>query len=204
MGRRKQNPEDSAKRHDILKVAGKMFMTQGFHAVSMDALAEAVPVSKRTLYNHFKDKSALFAAVMQARCEQVFDTYNEILQHENNVKKALMDLARQFTNLVFEPDAINIYRTAITESQRFPALGEMFYEMGPGRSAQMLAEYFKKTTRAGTFKVQDAELAATTFFSMLANRVHMKCMLGLKKRVAPAEREKIVAYAVDVFIKGHA
>ena len=34
-------------------------MAQAYSEVSMDALADAVPVSKRTLYNHFHDKKSV-------------------------------------------------------------------------------------------------------------------------------------------------
>src|SRR5665213_1216003 len=99
MGRKKQIPEESAKRALILKTAQKLFMEQGYSKVSMDALAEAVPVSKRTLYNHFNDKSALFIAVMQERCQQVFEKFERTLKDgERSVEQTLTLLGEQFLN----------------------------------------------------------------------------------------------------------
>src|SRR4051812_46422879 len=117
MGRKKQNPEDSEKRSLILKVAAKMFMSQGFTEVSMDMLADAVPVSKRTLYNHFKDKKSLFTAVMQARCGGLFSKLEQSMHGKLGVEETLSNIGRQFLDLVMEQDSVNIYRTAITESQ---------------------------------------------------------------------------------------
>ena len=48
----------------ILTVAYGLFYKEGFARVSMDAIAEAVGVTKRTLYNHFESKDALVAAVL--------------------------------------------------------------------------------------------------------------------------------------------
>jgi len=48
----------------ILTVAYGLFYKEGFARVSMDAIADAVGVTKRTLYNHFESKDALVAAVL--------------------------------------------------------------------------------------------------------------------------------------------
>jgi TetR/AcrR family transcriptional repressor of mexJK operon len=203
MGRKKQNPEDSIKRGLILKKAAKMFMTQGYSAVSMDGLAEAVPVSKRTLYNHFKDKKALFTAVMQNRCQLLFSTLEQSLDGSQNVEKTLTEIAKEFLGVVLEPDALNIYRTAITESQHFPELGKLFYESGPKRSRAILAEYLSKVDASGEMKVPNPELAAGIFLNMLLGRIQMQCLLGLKKDVSPAEKNEIIRYVVTVFLYGH-
>lgn len=203
MGRKKQNPEDSEKRSAILKMAGEMFLKQGFSVVSMDALAVAVPVSKRTLYNHFKDKEALFTAVMQARCMQVFTKLQQTISEGQSVEKTLTAIGQQFLDIVLRPDAINIYRIAITEAQHFPELGQLFFAQGPSRSAALISEYLSKLHKAGKLKVDDPELAATTFLSMLTNRIQMKIMLGLKKNISAVEKDTLVRYVVEVFLRGH-
>jgi TetR/AcrR family transcriptional repressor of mexJK operon len=202
MGRKKQNPAESAKRSLILKQAGKMFMTLGFSAVSMDALAEAVPVSKRTLYNHFNDKKALFTAIMQSRCQLLFNQLQESLNEHQGIEKTLTAIAEQFLAVVFEPDAINIYRIAITEAQSFPEMGKLFYESGPKRSTMMLASYLEKTHKKGLLSIKNPELAANVFLSMLTNRMQMQCMLGLKKSTSKKEKKEIISYVVQVFLHG--
>ena len=59
---------ENPKRLAILDAAGRLFLERGFNDTSMDAIAEAAPVSKPTLYSHFKDKGDLFAAVINGRC----------------------------------------------------------------------------------------------------------------------------------------
>ena len=48
------------KRAEILKAAVKLFRSRGFDTTSMDAVAKEAKVSKRTVYNHFPSKEALF------------------------------------------------------------------------------------------------------------------------------------------------
>lgn len=44
-----------------------MFLREGFTRASMDAIAEAASVSKRTVYNHFPDKQALRGRIVNLR-----------------------------------------------------------------------------------------------------------------------------------------
>ncbi|NPD14923.1 TetR/AcrR family transcriptional regulator [Xinfangfangia sp. D13-10-4-6] len=57
----------SPTRDRILDAAGKLFYAEGLRAVSMDGIAEAVGVTKRTLYYHFRSKDDLIAAWLQMR-----------------------------------------------------------------------------------------------------------------------------------------
>lgn len=57
----------SAKKHeDILRAGRELFLEKGFAAASVDEIAARAEVSKRTLYNHFPTKEALFHEVVDA------------------------------------------------------------------------------------------------------------------------------------------
>ena len=51
----------------ILEAADRLFYVQGIRAIGVDAIAEAIGISKRTLYNHFPSKDALVVAYLQRR-----------------------------------------------------------------------------------------------------------------------------------------
>ena len=55
----------SATRTRILSAAYELLYKEGFVRVSMDAIASAAGVTKRTLYYHFESKDALAAAVLE-------------------------------------------------------------------------------------------------------------------------------------------
>ena len=52
------------RRSQLLAVARERFATQGFHATSMDDIAEAAGVTKPVLYRHFPSKHALYAELL--------------------------------------------------------------------------------------------------------------------------------------------
>lgn len=203
MSQTKQTLQASAKHARILEIAGRMFITQSYADVSMDALAEAVPVSKRTLYNHFTDKKGLFIEVMKARCCQVFGRVEETLGAAPDPQTALTHMGLDFLDKVFEPDSLNIYRTAIMQSQTFPELGKLFYANGPERLIGILSQYFSGLHEKGTLDIGQPTLAASTFLNMLAGNLRMRCLLGLAGSVSAKEKQAVIEYAVALFLKGH-
>ncbi len=61
-------------REDILQAAFRQFRRKGFFRSGVDEIAAASRVTKRTLYNHFKSKDELLAAVLAAQHERAFTT----------------------------------------------------------------------------------------------------------------------------------
>ncbi len=53
------------KRAAVIAAAIEEFLAAGFDATSMDRIAARASVSKRTVYNHFPSKEALFAAILR-------------------------------------------------------------------------------------------------------------------------------------------
>ena len=53
------------KREKILKAAGRLFESNGFHATGVDVIAAKAGITKRTLYKYFGSKEGLIEAVLQ-------------------------------------------------------------------------------------------------------------------------------------------
>ncbi len=62
MRRRMPRPE---RERQMLEVAGRSFAARGFHAVSMDEIAEQAGISKPMLYHYFGSKEGLYVAYVR-------------------------------------------------------------------------------------------------------------------------------------------
>jgi AcrR family transcriptional regulator len=60
--RRMRRPE---RERQMLEVAGRSFAARGFHAVSMDEIAEQAGISKPMLYHYFGSKEGLYVAYVR-------------------------------------------------------------------------------------------------------------------------------------------
>lgn len=63
--------EQRRRRHVILLEARRLILEGGFSDLNMDQLAEAVGISKPTLYQHFKSKEELIAQVLVGYMEEI-------------------------------------------------------------------------------------------------------------------------------------
>jgi AcrR family transcriptional regulator len=61
------------RRRQLLDVAQEVFADQGFHATSMDELAEAAGVTKPVLYQHFESKRELYLELLEDVGQQLLD-----------------------------------------------------------------------------------------------------------------------------------
>lgn len=197
------NSLQQQKRQRILEVASPLFLRDGFKNVSMDAIAEAAPVSKATLYNHFADKKALFSAVIDQRCQALAAVLEQNLTGINDPEKALMTVARQFLMIVLTPESLRMHRTIIAEAGDFPELGRLFYESGPQRLSNLLAHYLQTLHEANILDVPNPRLSTSFFFNALKGRHHMECLLGLRESISLKEQDELIDYAVHMFLKAH-
>ncbi len=58
-------------RDTILAHAGELFARQGYHAASMNQLAESCGLSKATLYHYFRDKDTLLVHIADAHVSRL-------------------------------------------------------------------------------------------------------------------------------------
>src|ERR1700687_6040562 len=77
----------------IVDAATHLFMSHGYGATSIEAVARRARISKRTFYHRFDDKPALFAAVVHRIIDRVRPPADVPLIHGGNLQEVLQRLA---------------------------------------------------------------------------------------------------------------
>lgn len=67
----------SEREKQIVEAAIKTFAANGYHLTTMDAIAEAVGLSKGSLYRYFPSKQQLFLAILDEMAEPMFEAIEE-------------------------------------------------------------------------------------------------------------------------------
>lgn len=154
------------KRRAILDAATTLFLAEGYLATSMDQIAAAAAVSKQTVYKQFADKQALFREIVTGTVAEVSDPVAEqvaSLPAGTDLAASLRDLARALLAQVIQPRMMQLRRLVIGEAGRFPELGRLFYDRGPGRTIGTLAAAFESLAARGALRLEDPRLAAEHF-----------------------------------------
>lgn len=182
----------------LLAVARHAFVTQGFAATSIDAIAREGGVSKETVYRHFADKAALFRAALEDQAQAFVRRTEAVHAAAPTPREELAQLARAILDAAIESGLLSPVQAAIEVAQDMPdfasALERRHWQtLEPVRRA--LAAQAALHGRAG---VVPAELAID--FGSLAVE-GPRLMFGFD---APAaERRGLVAGAVaDLFAAG--
>ncbi len=191
------------KRQAILKAAKSAFLAHGYSGASMEAIAEAAPVSKPTLYSHFKGKQELFAAVIAGQCETLLDTLHRAQTELLDPVAGLKAIARAFVDLVYADEALNLYRLIIAEQQNFPELGAMVYRSGPEPVLKLLSSYLTELDARKILRIRDVDTSSRLLLGMLKGNDHFRCLLGLQPGLTGGEKEHLIDAAVSLFLKGH-
>jgi TetR/AcrR family transcriptional repressor of mexJK operon len=169
------------KRALILDAATMLFLRDGYLDTSMDEIAAAAGVSKQTVYKHFADKETLFRAVVTDIVSEVADPVVDhvaILRGSGRIEDDLRALARRLVAEVVQPRLMQLRRLVIAEANRFPELGQLFYEQGPQRTIDALAASFGELADRAALRLDDPRLAAEQFnwlvMSAPLNRVMLR------------------------------
>ena len=184
-----------------------MFLNNGYPGTSMDEIAALARVSKQTVYKHFADKERLFVEIVINTVNEISDpVYEEVLNlaDTGDIEADLRDLARRLLKGVMKPRLLQLRRLVIGEASRFPALGQTFYERGPGRTIAALATTFERLAARGVLRLEDPELAAVHFnWLIMSAPLNRAMLLGSDEPPATANLKRHADSAVRVFLAAY-
>lgn len=154
------------KRDAIVAAAVRLFTDRGFDGASMDQITAAAGVSKATLYAHFTDKDALFAAAMEAACAAAPSA--DPVPGDADLETALRGFAAPVLDRYASEAGFDLLRLALAEAARRPSVAAIFWSAGPGRAAAALGEHLKRLAKAEGRSARGAREAARAFIARLA------------------------------------
>ncbi|WP_215745304.1 MULTISPECIES: TetR/AcrR family transcriptional regulator [Gluconobacter] len=196
------DPAGCAKREQILKGAGTVFLANGYEGASMSRIAQMAGVSKGTLYNHFDGKASLFSAFFeeQARCRLA--PIEALSRGEGqSIRVTLVRFADMVVHLLVSPVALGLYRIIVGEVDKFPNLADTFWRYGFDRTLSNLTEYLTRSVARGELDIADPRLSAEQFMLMCQVSIVQRRRFGLPVDDSDAAIAKFAAFTADSFLK---
>jgi TetR/AcrR family transcriptional regulator, mexJK operon transcriptional repressor len=194
------------RRRAIIEAATEVFLRRGYLGATTDEVAARASVSKQTLYKHFADKQRLFADVIVDKAMQVVDGLAESvtssLHDAKDVRKALRSLADGFLSGLLKPDVLRLRRLVIAEADRFPEVGQAWFERGFGSVLPILGEAMRGLADRGLLhNLDDPTLAGYQFAGLVMYLPMNQAMFAGTEALPPADQlDRIAESAVDVFL----
>ncbi|WP_439598665.1 TetR/AcrR family transcriptional regulator [Falsiroseomonas sp.] len=191
---------ETARRHLLCEAATEVFMRDGYAAASMDDVARAAGMSKRTLYQFFPSKAALFEATVAAALAPLHVASE--LETEPDLRRALCGMLEAAAGHLLAPLQTGIFRLVIAEVKRSPEIAQATHRVLFNRGAGSLQRRIAAEMARGAIRLPDAEMAAQLLFGMTLGKTHMMILLGLRDAPDAEEVAALARAAVDVFLHG--
>ena len=181
------------KRTLIVTAATALFLELGYDRTSLARIAERSGVSRATLFKQFPSKAALFDAIVT---ESWSTGGEEDPPPTGNLVEGLGIIGRRYAELLGRPQMTDLFRIVIAELPRFPELADVQFSHGKMPYFESVRSYLLAEHKAGTVRVEDADLAATQFLGMISNYVFWPTLLVPGWEVSAQRVAQVVDEAV--------
>lgn len=184
----------------ILSAARDLFLSVGYEATTMEAVAQGAGVSKRTLYARHSTKEALMKSVVEDRVRRwsneasannvnLPQEFSERLKH--HVRTAMASLGN--------PEIQQFDRLILATASRFPEIAETFYKIGYCYELQFLTDEITEGTKNDPVPAANPQRVARQLLSMIQG------WRRTEETIRVLSREEAASFAddaVDVLLRG--
>jgi TetR/AcrR family transcriptional regulator, mexJK operon transcriptional repressor len=189
----------------IAAAALRLFLRDGYERTSVDAIAAEAGVSKRTIYNRYRDKENLFLSVLRDTYNSMMATFRGIAdKHLGEVTDVQQDLTafaiEVALTMTTAPDRIALVRLIMSEAPFFPAL--IRAEQEPTTMHGSITAYLARLAGEGRLAITDPTEAAEHLIALTVNQINARTMFGVVP-VSDAEVERIVSGGVAAFVRAY-
>lgn len=176
----------------ILQAAAQVFSEHGFHAATIDQIAEAAGVGKGTVYLYFKSKEGLFHGFVLRGLEHAANSCADIALHYSDPRERLEQLAAW--QLQFIAQSLSMMQMVIQQ-----ALPQQMNELRPEveayleRFRDLYAHSLEEGIAAGYFRPHDTKLVAVAMIGAL-NQVGLQACDQHHGLSLPAAQQEVLRF----------
>ena len=186
----------SAKRAEILEAAAAVFREAGYETASMDRIAERAGASKRTVYNHFGSKEALFEAVVAWMMASQAEAKAIPFDPEAGLASQLRRFADAKAAYVADEDARALMRVVLGVAIRRPGYLEELLDRHAS-DEDTLVRWLRDADAAGALDVPEPDVAAGLFWAMAGGALFWPAVAG---HTGPVGASRLADEIVETFL----
>jgi len=196
---RPTEPAATESRQRLIRAAAEAFMEEGYRA-SIDRIAARAGVVRQTVYNHFASKDDLFSEVAHVAAGAILVSLDG---DGGEIRERLLRFGEALRQQTIGDEGLAMFRTVSAEVPRFPALGQAFFDKGPGQTVRRLADFLARAMNEGTLRRDEPLFVAEMLFSMLAGFDRASRLFGAPLLPADQELDRVTRI-VDCFLRAYA
>ncbi|KGE53673.1 TetR/AcrR family transcriptional regulator [Xanthomonas axonopodis pv. vasculorum] len=187
------------KRSAIVEAAIAEFRQHGFEATSMDRVAATAGVSKRTVYNHFPSKDALFGEILRGLWQRSAEAVDLAYRPDQPLHSQLIALLQQKLRLLDDPAFIDLSRVAIAEGIHSPARArELLSQLGSKEEGT--TTWLRAALADGRLAGVEPEFAAQQLQALVKGFAFWPQITMGQPPLSPQQQTQVAESAVAMFL----
>ncbi|GAB2592198.1 TetR/AcrR family transcriptional regulator [Dyella jejuensis] len=191
------------KRRAIIEAAIDEFRASGYESTSMDRIAARAGASKRTVYNHFPSKEALFAEILQQLWDASIAGEDLAFHGDRPLRDQLLDLLAQKFRLLADEAFVSLARMAIAAGIHSPERArDMVARMSEREEG--LTMWLRAAAAAGRLKIEDPAFASHQLQGMIKGFAFWPQITLAQPPLDAAAQKRVTESAVDMFLAYYA
>ncbi|MCC4601718.1 TetR/AcrR family transcriptional regulator [Xanthomonas melonis] len=187
------------KRQAILEAAIAQFRQHGFEATSMDRVAATAGVSKRTVYNHFPSKDALFGEILRGLWQRSAEAVKLVYRPDQPVRTQLTQLLQQKLRLLDDAAFIDLSRVAIAEGIHSPERARALLSQ-LGSKEEGTTTWLRAALADGRLAPMDAEFASQQLQSLIKGFAFWPQLAFGQPPLSAEQQAQVAESAVAMFL----
>jgi len=199
-GRPKLISEDE-RRGRLIQAAEDVFLERGYVLATMDDVSRRAGMSKKTIYQLFSTKQALFAALIAQYTEHLMMPIKTD-DGTRGPRAVLEDFLRALARFVLSPRQVAMHRLVISEAMRTPELAQAFLREAMDSGKCSLVAWFERQHERGALAIEDAEEAASILCGFVISEPQMRLLYGQDDPPTWAMIDRRVDRGLDIFFRG--
>jgi AcrR family transcriptional regulator len=184
----------------LRQAAVDTFLEYGFDGATMEEVARAANISKKTLYARYADKHDLFVSVIPWALSRLELSDADEEHFDKDLGSALTAIGRAAISRAVDPDRAKLLKIALDESDRFPEFGAASHSLLWSAQQRAVMETLERFRAPMGLEIADVEIAAEQFIAMVALVPGRMADFGIFRR--PDVEEKHLEHAVTLFVRG--
>jgi AcrR family transcriptional regulator len=190
----------------ILDAARKVFLERGFEGASIDEISEVARSGKPTIYARFRDKRALFTAVVTRDILSRIAEFKVEVPTGATIEARLISAASTLLHWSLDGERIGLMRLAIAEARRFPDLASTVGRTARNLSTELGVRLLGELTQSDelrslpAFAPKHLTTTARFFLDLIAVPMLLRALFEVNLEALDAEIDAHVARSVPFFI----
>ena len=187
------------KRAAILDAAVVEFRQSGYEVTSMDRIAASAGVSKRTVYNHFPSKEALFAQILEQLWARSVEGLDLAYRSDQPLRAQLLELMKQKLRLLDDDNFADLARVAIAAAIHSPERAKDMVARMSDRE-EGLTTWIRAAAADGRLKTQDPVFASMQLQGLVKGFAFWPQIALGQPPLTAAQQKQVAETAVDMFL----